>query len=822
MMRNDGTNRPYRSEGKAETACGGAHIIVKARQKPPVAVKVTRALAVFLMLMLSVSLHAQNAGKKPSVALVLSGGGAKGYALLPIIEAIDQMGIPLDMIVGVSIGSIIGGLYSAGYSTLEIKDNLSAQDWSHIFQDSPHNLIQDTNNTQSYPINVRFHGLTPSIPTGYSRGVHVYELLKNLTAKIPSYYDFDKLQIPFRAAAVDALSGTLKVFDSGDIAEVIRASMSLPGIFQPSFIDGQYYIDGGVKNNLPIGVAKSMGYDIIIAIDIGAILPKNIQEHIPANVLYLNRTDEQGANNNSSVSVLARMARTNFLTPEMPDYSIADLVIIPDVHDFSILDFTKSDEIYTKAKDDMAAYLEALKPIKAKIDARIAVDTKKSYNELPAIVIDDVRIEGVLPFDRPYIEGLFNTKIKGKELSPLNLDDLINAIYYTGNYDHIVTRVDTRTDDAILEVIVHVTTSGIRNTLVSLGMIYQGTASSGTLNNLSLLARVNFNGLTGPGSQLSIGGSVLSSLGADIRYLQPLTPRLYVLGSANASRTQISAIITDDPVNGEYSVTTKLEDYGGKIDFGIWFDAHNMLRLSAGYDYTMLSVTDTGLLKPFSEYRSQILSFGIEYKLSTLDTAIFARRGVFLDIKNTVYYPFTYNARYDNVDDNQVRFAPDMVYNMLTIDSSFAFRVNKYFSIIANIFVGSDLTPHPDINEGLFFQYFFGFNETDRMYFPQIASSIIYFYQKAAGSFIIQYKPWDNITILGGQVVMSASASLGAAKNNISEFVTSFDYYYWNTSINLGLRLTSTMGLLLRGGIGSTPESKFTPFVAFDLGYFRY
>jgi NTE family protein len=777
--------------------------------------------AVFLGLMLSVTLHAQNADKKPSVALVLSGGGAKGYALLPIIEAIEQMGIPLDMIVGVSIGSIIGGLYSAGYSTLEIKDNLSAQDWSHIFQDSPHNLIQDTNNTHSYPINVRFNGFMPSIPTGYSRGVHVYELLKNLTAKIPSYYDFDKLQTPFRAAAVDALSGTLKVFDSGDIAEVIRASMSLPGIFQPSFIDGQYYIDGGVKNNLPIGVAQSMSYDIIIAVDIGAILPKNIKEHIPANVLYLNRTDEQEVNDTNSVSVLARMARTNFLTPEMPDYSIADLVIIPDVHDFSILDFTKSDEIYTKAKDDMAAYLEALKPIKEKIDARIAQGNKKSYNELPSIVIDDVSLNGVLPFDIPYIEGLFKNKIKGKELSPLNLDELINAIYYTGNYDHIVTRVDTRGDDAILEVIVHVTASGIRNTLVSVGMTYQGTASSGILNNLSLLARVNFNGLTGPGSQLSIGGSVLSSLGADISYLQPLTPRLFIIGGASASRTQISAILNDE-TDGEYSITSKLEDYGGKIDFGIWFDEHNMLRLGAGYDYKILSASDTGVSRSYFEYSSQILSFGIEYKLSTLDTAIFARRGIFLDIKNTIYYPLTYTDRDDNGDDDQFRFAADRVYNVLTIDSSFAFRVNRYFSIIANLFIGSDFTPHPDDNDDLYFEYFFGFNKTDRMYFPQIASSIDYFYQKAAASFIIQYKPWDNITILGGQVVMSASASLGAAKDNLSEFVRSFDNYYWNTSINLGLRLTNTMGLLLRGGIGSSPESKFTPFVAFDLGYFRY
>lgn len=803
---------------------------------PTVGAARKNVFCIFLLIsILSFPLHAQSpanqgrAGDRPSVALVLSGGGAKGYALLPILEAIDEMNIPIDMIVGVSIGSIIGGLYCAGYSTIDIKDNLSAQDWSNIFQDTPRSLIQRAINKQSYPINIRFHGFTPSLPTGYSRGVRVYELLKNLTAKIPSYYDFNELQIPFRAAAVDALAGTLKVFDSGDIAEAIRASMSLPGIFQPSFIDGRYYIDGGVKNNLPINMAKEMGYDIVIAIDIGAILPINTQESIPENVLYLNRAEEKESNDNSGLNLLARMARTNFLTPEVPDYSIADLVIIPDVHAFSILDFTKADEIYTKAKDDREAYLQALKPIKEKIDAKRAANgqarqpgkTKKQpYDELPAMVVDSIRFKGILPFDRPYIEDMFNATIKGKELTPSNLDDLINAIYYTGSYDYIVTRVDARTKETVLEVIVQGAASGISSTLVSIGMTYEGTASSGTLNNLSLQAKVHFNGLTGPGSQLAIGGSALASLGAEVNYLQPLTPRLFLLGGAGVSRTQISSVLNDDDGYGDYSITSKLMDYDGKIDIGVVFDEHNMLRIGAGFDYNNMSLSITGVSKAYADHNANIASFGVEYKHSTLNTAIFARRGVFLDIKNVLYYPLTYHINDSDVADNRIRFAADGVYNVLTIDTSFAFMVNQYFSVIANVFLGANLTVHPD--DAPRFEYFFGFNQADRMYFPQVANSINYYFKKAAASFIVQYKPWDNITILGGQVILSASLSIGAAKPTVHDFVSTFDSYCWNASANVGLRLTETMGLLLRGGVGNTPTDKFTPFIAFDLGYFRY
>jgi NTE family protein len=232
-----------------------------------------------------------------------------------------------------------------------------------------------------------------------------------------------------------------------------------------------------------------------------------------------------------------------------------------------------------------------------------------------------------------------------------------------------------------------------------------------------------------------------------------------------------------------------------------------------------MSISNTGVLESYADHNATIVSFGVEYKHSTLNTAIFARRGIFLDIKNVLYYPLTYGISGYGGND-RIRFAADRAYNVLTIDASFAVMANRYFSVITNVFLGANLTPQPDDSPE--FELFFGFNETDRMYFPQIANSIYYYYKKAAASLIVQYKPWDNITILGGQVIMSASLSIGAAKNTFQQFVSTFDYYYWNASVNIGLRLTASTGLLLRGGVGSTPTDSFAPFVAFDLGYFRY
>ncbi|MCR5764601.1 MAG: patatin-like phospholipase family protein, partial [Treponema sp.] len=208
-----------------------------------------------------------SSSERPKVALVLGGGGAKGFAEIPVIELIEQMDIPIDIVIGTSFGSIVGGMYCAGYSLPEIYETMAYTDWTPLFSDyevSPYESVLGKHSIYNNILNLTL-GLDMSLKLGkgLSNGQNVYQLFKSFTLKYPSNIDFDNLIIPFRTVTTDMLTGEAIVLKRGDVAEAVRASMSIPGVFQPFCMDENYYMDGGLRYNLPINIAKDMGYDII-------------------------------------------------------------------------------------------------------------------------------------------------------------------------------------------------------------------------------------------------------------------------------------------------------------------------------------------------------------------------------------------------------------------------------------------------------------------------------------------------------------------------------------------------------------------------------
>ena len=219
--------------------------------------------------------------ERPSVALVLGGGGARGFAHIAVLELIEELGIPVDLIAGVSIGAIIGGLYSAGYSPEMIIDTLEGREWSAFFQDRPTQPFRI--NSDNLPIAISLGSsagpIAPAFGRGFSTGQRVYELLKSLTVNIPSGIEFDKLPTPFLAGVVEIPGGKFELLGKGDLAEAIRASMSIQGVFEPFDIDGKSYIDGGIINTLPIREVRELGYDIVIAVDL-YVPPKELSAEL--------------------------------------------------------------------------------------------------------------------------------------------------------------------------------------------------------------------------------------------------------------------------------------------------------------------------------------------------------------------------------------------------------------------------------------------------------------------------------------------------------------------------------------------------------------
>jgi NTE family protein len=253
--------------------------------------------------------------RRPKVALVLGGGGAKGAAEVGALKVIEQVGVPIDYIVGTSIGSIIGGLYSIGYRADDLDSLFVNQNWLKLFNDG------------------RVHGqgrLHEVRGPGLMKGRGVIQFLDTLISRrpqakaLPGYpdsIDFNHLPIPYRAVACDINTGNTAVLASGSLSMSMRASMAIPGVFKPVRRDSLLMLDGGLVNNLPVDVARAMGADYVIAIDLTQnkhpdFKPKTIRKSMPKVTKWLrSRPDFVNYNRN-------RAQADVYINPTLKGYNV--------------------------------------------------------------------------------------------------------------------------------------------------------------------------------------------------------------------------------------------------------------------------------------------------------------------------------------------------------------------------------------------------------------------------------------------------------------------------------------------------------------------
>ncbi len=211
---------------------------------------------------------------RPRVGLVLSGGGARGAAHVGVIRALEEMRIPIDAIAGTSMGAVVGGLYAAGLSGTEITDVFNALNWQDLLRDrAPRRDLVFRRKQDDRSLLARGAlGFRPGegvvLPLGLVQGQKITQVLRSATLRVGDVTDFDQLPTPFRALATDLETGEPVVLAAGDLATVLRASMSAPGVLAPVEIDGRLLVDGGLVDNLPVSLARAMGVDVIIAVDV--------------------------------------------------------------------------------------------------------------------------------------------------------------------------------------------------------------------------------------------------------------------------------------------------------------------------------------------------------------------------------------------------------------------------------------------------------------------------------------------------------------------------------------------------------------------------
>lgn len=211
---------------------------------------------------------------RPKIAVVLAGGGAKGVAHVPALKAIEDAGIPIDLVVGTSIGSIVGGMYCTGYSPDTMRTIIKNTDWIKMITDNPDfgsSKLSVRKDNEQYALRMALEHRRYKSMTGFGgviSGQNVLKFFKNLTYPLPDSLDFHDMPIPFACVGTEAVNGTMKVFTSGNLPTAIRASMAIPTVFTPVAINDTVYVDGGVVDNFPVDVARSMGADIVIGVDL--------------------------------------------------------------------------------------------------------------------------------------------------------------------------------------------------------------------------------------------------------------------------------------------------------------------------------------------------------------------------------------------------------------------------------------------------------------------------------------------------------------------------------------------------------------------------
>jgi len=258
--------------------------------------------------------------KKPKIALALSGGGARGLAHIGVLTALEEHDLPVDMIVGTSMGSIVGALYAAGYSPERIRSLAGGINWEEIFADQTvreQQFLSQKSTPRRHLLQVRLAGITPEIPSSISHGQKIFQTLYEslLNADYQAIESFDELRVPFRAVATDLISGEKAVIGHGNLAVAVNASLAFPLLFAPVEMNGKLLVDGGITENLPVLAALESGADIVIAVDATSelrdrsaiALPWQIADQV-TSIMMADPTD------------ISREAASMVIRPEFGDY----------------------------------------------------------------------------------------------------------------------------------------------------------------------------------------------------------------------------------------------------------------------------------------------------------------------------------------------------------------------------------------------------------------------------------------------------------------------------------------------------------------------
>ena len=442
---------------------------------------------------------------RPRIGLALGGGGARGFAHIGILQWLDEHRVPVDVVGGTSMGGLVGGAFAAGFTPGEIRELVEDLAWSSLLApDTPflYKTFRRKEDARAFPSPLRF-GLRGGfrLPSGLSAAQEGELLFDRLAAPYGSHTDFNALPTPFRCVAADISSAELVVFDSGWLAQALRATVAIPGVFAPVRVGGKVLVDGGVLNNVPADVVRNTGLaDRVIAVDVGEDASTKQRYDSIFGVL-----DE-------TLNVMMRSGTKRALLS-------ADLVLVPDLERISGADFSRAEDLVRRGYAEAEAHASELLPYAVSAaDYEAWAAGRRSRRPAGQTAPAIIRVEGVAPGGGPRVADRLRHHV-GRPLDPEALDRDLLLLTGSSRYESASYRIDDATGRP--ELVVELTPPAHGPPFLSLALDLQntqGSSVSATVRGRMLLfdtvgrnseARIDFS----LGDTLAIGGEVYRPAG---------------------------------------------------------------------------------------------------------------------------------------------------------------------------------------------------------------------------------------------------------------------------------------------------------------------
>ena len=429
---------------------------------------------------------AQDTVSYPRVGLVLSGGGAKGFAHIGALKVIEQAGIPIDCITGTSIGSIVGGLYAMGYDAATLEKIIGDQNWESLLSNESNRIFIPAvakEEQSRYLISLPVKAKKISIPVGFLNGQNIMDLFTYLSYGYHDLDNFSNLPIPFRCIAADIATGEEVVLDRGFLPKAMRASMAVPAIFSACEINNRMLVDGGIRNNFPVDRCREMGANIIIGIDIGdELMERDRIRTIPDMITQL--------------TVLLGFERSK------KNSSQVDILIKPDITGYSPTSFSTEAaiELMKRGEDAALKVLPRLIRLRDSLGLRQAVEIHRTLPDMgTSVLIERIDVEGTEKSNILSILGKIGIG-KDKKTTLKEIREGVERIYATGNYQNVDYRI-TGGDSKIVTIMVRESSTNRLN----VGLNYNTDMNAAALINTTFYSdRIS-------GSNLSLDARLSSS-----------------------------------------------------------------------------------------------------------------------------------------------------------------------------------------------------------------------------------------------------------------------------------------------------------------------